>query len=39
MICNQEALENVRIEYDSLFPDEYVFSEKINLLLTQRVWE
>jgi hypothetical protein len=37
--CYQEALENVRIEYDSFFPDEYVFSEKINLLLTQRVWE
>ena len=37
--CYQEALENVRIEYDSLFPDEYVFSEKINLLLTQKVWE
>jgi hypothetical protein len=37
--CYQEALENVRIEYDSFFPDEYVFSEKINLLLTQKVWE
>lgn len=37
--CYREALENVRIEYDSLFPDEYVFSEKINLLLTQKVWE
>jgi hypothetical protein len=37
--CYQEALENVRIEYDFLFPDEYVFSEKINLLLTQKVWE
>jgi hypothetical protein len=37
--CYQEALENVRIEYDSLFPDEYVFSEKINLLLTQKIWE
>ena len=37
--CYQEALENVRIEYDSFFPDEYVFSEKINLLLTQKIWE
>ncbi len=37
--CYQEALENVRIEYDSFFPDEYVFSEKINLLLTQKVLE
>jgi hypothetical protein len=37
--CYQEALENVRIEYDSLFPDEYVFSENINLLLTQKIWE
>lgn len=37
--CYQEALENVRIEYDSFFPDEYIFSEKINLLLTQKIWE
>jgi hypothetical protein len=37
--CYQEALENVRIEYNSLFPDEYVFSAKINLLLTQKIWE
>ena len=37
--CYQEALENVRIEYDSFFSDEYVFSEKINLLLTQKIWE
>lgn len=37
--CYQEALENVRIEYNFLFPDEYVFSAKINLLLTQKIWE
>jgi hypothetical protein len=37
--CYQEALENVRIEYNSFFPDEYVFSAKINLLLTQKIWE
>lgn len=36
--CYQEALENVRIEYDQVFPDAYLFPDKPQLLLTQKFW-
>ncbi|MFN9174064.1 MAG: DUF29 domain-containing protein [Synechocystis sp.] len=36
--CYQEALENVRIEYDQVFPDAYLFPDKPKLLLTQKFW-
>lgn len=36
--CYQAALEIVRIEYDVCFPDDYLFPEKLNLLLTQTFW-
>jgi hypothetical protein len=37
-LCYQEALETVRIEYDAFFSDDYLFPEKLNLLLTQTFW-
>ena len=37
--CYQEALENVRIEYDQVFPDAYLFPDKAQLLLTQKFWD
>jgi len=37
-LCYQEALENVRIEYDVVFPDKSIFPEQTQLLLTEKFW-
>ena len=37
--CYQEALENVRIEYDNVFPDDYIFPNTSQRLLTQKFWQ
>jgi hypothetical protein len=36
--CYQAALEIVQIEYDALFPENFPFPEKIDLLLVQPFW-
>lgn len=38
-LCYQEALENVRIEYDNVFPDDYIFPDTSQPLLTQKFWQ
>ena len=37
--CYQEAVENMRIEYDSDFPDDCPFSSNIDELLNTKFWE
>ncbi|MDH6059703.1 DUF29 domain-containing protein [Chrysosporum bergii ANA360D] len=37
--CYDEALENMRIEYDANFPDVYPFINDVDVLLNQRFWE
>lgn len=37
--CYIEALENMRLEYDALFPDFCPFSNNLDGLLTDRFWD
>ncbi|MFM7790563.1 MAG: DUF29 family protein, partial [Microcystis panniformis] len=37
--CYQEALENMRIEYDAIFPDVCPFAEDIDGLLNHKFWQ
>ncbi|MFM6207563.1 DUF29 domain-containing protein, partial [Planktothrix sp.] len=37
--CYQEALENMRIEYDAEFPDVCPFPQDVDSLLTGKFWE
>ena len=37
--CYQEAVENMRIEYDASFPDVCPFSKDIDGLLNHKFWE
>ncbi|SKB15503.1 Similar to tr/P74065/P74065 [Planktothrix sp. PCC 11201] len=37
--CYQEALENMRIEYDAVFPDICPFPQDVDILLTGKFWE
>ena len=37
--CYQEAVENMRIKYDAIFPDICPFSKDIDSLLNHRFWE
>ncbi|MFM7714219.1 MAG: hypothetical protein ACKO7A_16385, partial [Microcystis sp.] len=37
--CYQEALENMRIEYDAIFPDVCTFAEDIDSLLNHNFWQ
>jgi hypothetical protein len=37
--CYQEAVENMRIEYDASFPDVCPFSKDIDVLLNHKFWE
>lgn len=37
--CYQEAVENMRIEYDAIFPDVCPFSEDIDGLLNHKFWQ
>lgn len=37
--CYQEAVENMRIEYDVIFPDVSPFSDNIDELLNSKFWE
>jgi hypothetical protein len=37
--CYQEALENMRIEYDANFPDVYPFSDNVDQLLNEKFGE
>ena len=36
--CYQDALINMRDEYDAIFPDRLPFSEDIDQLLTEKFW-
>ena len=36
--CYQDALKNMRVEYDAIFPDRLPFSENIDQLLTEEFW-
>jgi hypothetical protein len=36
--CYQDALKNMRVEYDAIFPDRLPFSEDIDQLLTEEFW-
>jgi hypothetical protein len=36
--CYQDALINMRDEYDAIFPDRLPFSEDIDQLLTEEFW-
>jgi hypothetical protein len=36
--CYQDALKNMRVEYDAIFPDHLPFSEDIDQLLTEAFW-
>lgn len=38
-ICYREAVENMRIEYDDLFPDTCNFSRDLEVLLTEQFWK
>ena len=37
--CYQNALENMRIEYDANFPETYPFSINVDELLNKKFWE
>jgi hypothetical protein len=37
--CYQEALENMRIEYDAEFPDVCPFPQDVDILLTGKFWK
>lgn len=37
--CYDEALENMRIEYDTNFPDVYPLIDDVDVLLNQKFWE
>ncbi|GBF81446.1 DUF29 domain-containing protein [Aphanothece sacrum] len=37
--CYQEALENMRIEYDTLFPNICPFSSELDVLLNDKFWK
>jgi hypothetical protein len=37
--CYQEALENMRIEYDGSFPDICPFAKDIDGLLNHKFWQ
>ena len=37
--CYDEALENMRIEYDANFPDGYPLIDDLDALLNQKFWE
>jgi hypothetical protein len=36
--CYQNALKNMRKEYDAIFPDRLPFSEDIDQLLSEEFW-
>lgn len=36
--CYQNALKNMRKEYDAEFPNDYVFTRDVNSLLTEEFW-
>ena len=36
--CYQDALKNMRVEHDAIFPDRLPFSEDIDQLLTEEFW-
>ena len=36
--CYQNALKNMRKEYDAIFPDRLPFSEDIDELLSEEFW-
>jgi hypothetical protein len=36
--CYQDALKNMRVEYDAIFPDHLPFSGDIDQLLTEEFW-
>lgn len=37
--CYQEALGNMQIQYDALFPDVCPFTQDVDILLTRKFWE
>jgi hypothetical protein len=37
--CYQEAMENMQIEYDAIFPDVCPFPQNIDVLLTYTLWK